>query len=137
MSASGFWRVFFRGIEGRFIALLLTLALCYSLSWTGFFIVPVALTVSKDEIIFVRKTPFGTVNADWVMEATSLDGTECPPASGTSIYQPKADNTVRLVVPPVLAPCLQGAAVVEISKTVRFFGIPLRPLRITTISEAY
>lgn len=114
---------------------MLAIILTSAVSWSGFFIVPVAMTVDRDRIVFVRKTPFGTVNADWIFEATGLNGEECR-AAGSSIYQPKKDNMAIIPTPPSLIPCLQETAVVETSRTVRIFGVPLRPVRLTTIVEA-
>ena len=133
---TGFWRVIFSGREGRFIAAMLALAICYAMSWSGFFIRPVALSMTGGETVLVRKTPFGSVNADWIMDATAADGNECS-AQGTAIYQPKERDTARFRTPASLLPCLGPLTVIEISWTVRILGVPMRPVRQTTILEVW
>lgn len=136
MRNTGFFRVVFSGREGRFIAAILLAALIYALSWSGFFIRPVEMSMTADKTVLVRKTPMGAVNADWIMDATAVDGTECS-ARGSAIFQAKPNNIARFATHDTIVPCLGLLTVVDTSWTVRLLGIPMRPVRLTTILETW
>lgn len=129
-----FLRVLFSGNQGTFVAVMLILGVIYSLSWTGFFLRPVAMTMNAEETVFVRETPLGLVNAEWMIEISQADGTECR-ASGLGIYQNRKDNVARVDTPLSLRRCLVGTVVLEGYWTLRVLGVPLRPVRYATILE--
>ena len=131
---TGFWRVIFTGRQGGFIAAMIAFWVVCGLSWSGFFLRPIALTITGAGMVLVRQTPLGTVDAEWMMDVTNSDGTECS-ARTVSIYQSKPGDTARFATPHQLLPCLGKLSVIEASWTVRIFGVPLRPVRITTIME--
>lgn len=133
MSQTGFVRVFFAGWQGRFVAVMLVFFALMGLGWSGFFISVKSIDIRPTGTVLVRTVPFGTVNAEWVMEITSGEGHECQTAMGISIIQPMPNDTARLPLPAAVQPCAAPGAVAEVSYTVRFFGIPLRPVRRTVI----
>jgi hypothetical protein len=126
---------FFHGLQGLFIVSMIVFLIGVAVGWSGFFISPQSILITPNGTVLVRATPFGAVNADWTMEAITMDGTECPSATGSSIIQVAPNDTVRLSLPPELVPCIQPRSVVNLSFQVRFFGIALRPVYITTIVE--
>jgi hypothetical protein len=95
---------------------------------TGLFVVPLSVNVTAEGTVFVRRVPLGAVDPDWIMEVTTPDGRECR-ASGRATIQPRADDTVRLPLPPEVVPCAVVGAVAETSYRMDLFGIPLTPVR--------
>ena len=86
----------------------------------------------------VRDTPFGEIQADWVIEARVADPEiECP-ASGTSIYQTIPSNSVTFFTPLSLQECFASTSQVVVvqSWSAKLFGVvPLRPTQLITIID--
>jgi len=86
----------------------------------------------------VRDTPFGEIQADWVIEARVAEPQiECP-ASGSALYQKKIDNTVTYQTPLSLQECFasKSQVIVVQSWSAKLFGVvPLRPTQLITIID--
>ena len=113
---------------------LFCFALLPALSQSWFFIRPVSIGLSDENLVIVRKTPLGAVTARWRAEVfVPSTGAECE-VSGENLFQPRPFDTVRFQINPGLAPCLAmpGVKVMTAEWRVVMFGwIPLHPVWLT------
>ena len=105
---------------------------------TDFFLRVSSVSYGPKYTTIVRDTPFGEIQADWVIEARVADPEiECP-ASGSALYQKKIDNTVTYQTPSQLQACLESKSQVVVvrSWSAKLFGVvPLRPTQLITIID--
>lgn len=120
------------------VAVVLTMVV-WLVTPSSMFFAPVSMTLEGDTLTFVRDTPFGEVDVEWVGEISVInsDGFECA-GSGVRIAQETPNGIVSGRVGTWARACLDAGPpfVIRYRYKVWLFGlIPLRPTGISTIAE--
>jgi len=107
---------------------------------SSMFYSPVSLNLEGDRLTFVRDTPFGEVQIEWIGEITLLkqDHYECG-GSGRRLAQPEPGGVMSATIGAWAKPCLDAGApfILRFQYQVMLFGIiPLRPTGITLQVDA-
>lgn len=128
------WR-WFDKLGGLAILLAVLCGTFYAAVPSVLFLRPVAMQFEGHEVIFVRETPLGPVEAVWSAEISVLgrDGRDCY-GSGSAYYQEVPGNQVRYKAGPWAWPCLDAGPPFAFRErwSVRLFSfIPLRPVWLT------